>query len=409
MSIDNNIASVPAFNNKTVSVKLAFGMITSLFFLWGLSHGLLDVLNKHFQDSLNVSKAQSGYLQMAYYGAYFLVAIPVGAVMQRYGYKLGVICGLLLFAAGALLFVPATSVGTFAFFLFALFILACGLGCLETSANLYASVLGDADNAERRLNFAQSFNGLGVFMGPIIGGTLFFAPDIRIAGHAFDPVMTTYVVLAAVVLLLMVVFIVTRLPEVQEARDDSRVGAVKQSIWRKPSFTGALAAQFFYMAAHVGIASFFINYAIDHWKGTSVQDASYLLSCAMLTFMVGRFVSTWVMKYFAPRSMLITYSIINILLCSLAVMGVEKISVIGLVVIFFFLSIMYPCIFAMGVKNLGTQSKRAGSYLVMTLVGGAISPYLMGMIADYSSMATAFIIPVFSFGVILFYAVKCTR
>ncbi|CAI0720615.1 MFS transporter [Serratia ficaria] len=408
MSYETNIASVSATNNKYVSVKLAFGMITSLFFLWGVSHGLLDVLNKHFQDSLNVTKAESGYLQMAYYGAYFLVAIPVGALMSRLGYKSGVIAGLFLFAAGALLFVPATTAGTFIFFIFSLFILACGLGCLETAANLYASVLGRPEDAERRLNFAQSFNGLGVFMGPIIGGSLFFAPDISIAGRSFDPVMTTYVVLALLVALLMVLFIFTRLPEIQEA-DDSGSAAQTVSLWKKPNFSGAIVAQFFYMAAHVGIASFFINFALDHWKGSTVKDASYLLSCAMLIFMVGRFASTWLMKFFRPRSMLIAYGFVNLALSLLAMTGAEKVSVVGLMAIFFFLSIMYPCIFAMGVKNLGSQTKRAGSYLVMTLVGGAVSPYLMGSIADHTTMAIAFIVPAFSFCVIIFYGMKCVR
>lgn len=408
MSYDHNIAAVASPSDKTISVKLAFSMITSLFFLWGFSHGLLDVLNKHFQDSLNVSKAGSGFLQMAYYGAYFIVAMPTGTLMTRMGYKSGVIAGLFLFAAGALLFVPATSAGTFSFFVFALFVLACGLGCLETAANLYAAALGAAEDSERRLNFAQSFNGLGVFMGPVIGGSLFFAPDLNIAGNRVDPVMSTYVALSLLVLLLMIAFIFIRLPDIQEKSGYS-LSSSSVSLWKKTHFTGAVVAQFFYMAAHVGIASFFINYALDHWSGSSVQLASYLLSAAMLTFMIGRFVSTWLMKYFRPRSMLIAYAMINLGLCLLAVCAIEKVSVIGLVAIFFFLSIMYPCIFAMGVKNLGSQTRRAGSWLVMTLVGGAISPYIMGWVADSSSMALAFLIPAFSFCVIIFYALKCVK
>ncbi|MDD2001965.1 L-fucose:H+ symporter permease [Pseudomonas putida] len=387
----------------TATPKIAFILVVSLFFMWGLSHGLLDVLNKHFQDSLNVSKAQSGLVQAAYFGAYFLVALPVGAFMDRYGYKAGILVGLALFALGAILFVPAALIGTFAVFLGALFIMACGLGCLETAANLYAAVLGSPETTERRLNFSQSFNALGVFLGPMIGGTLFFAPSINLLGFSTDPVMFTYVCLALVVLLMMLVFAATPLPEVDVQSADLSFADATSSIWSFPNFTGAVIAQFFYIAAQVGIGAFFINYAVEHWSEASAQQASFLLSAGLLSFMVGRFVNTWLMQYFSARKMLIAYGLINAALCGVAVVGIDYVSVLALIGAFYFMSIMYPSIFAMGVKNLGSHTKKAGSILVMTLVGGAIAPYCMGVIADIYSTAVAFFIPLFCFLVIAVY------
>ncbi|MGF6099261.1 sugar MFS transporter [Pseudomonas sp. 18175] len=391
------------------ATKIAFMLVTSLFFMWGLSHGLLDVLNKHFQDTLNVNKAQSGYLQAAYFGAYFIVALPVGAFMDRCGYKAGILVGLALFALGALLFIPATTAGTFAAFLGALFVLACGLGCLETAANLYAAVLGKPETAERRLNFAQSFNGLGVFVGPLIGGSLFFAPPVALVGFTVDPVMLTYAVLGLVVILMMVVFAAVPLPEIQAQSSTSEKAGTTRSLWSHSNFTGALVAQFFYIAAQVGVGAFFINYAIEHWSGLTTQKASYLLSIAMLTFMVGRFISTWLMRFIPAIPMLIGYALINAGLCAVAVAGIEKLSVYALIGVFFFLSILYPSIFAMGVRNLGSHTKKAGSYLVMTLVGGAIAPYCMGAIADSYGTSAAFIIPLVCFLVVAGYGIKQRR
>lgn len=391
------------------ATKIAFILVTSLFFMWGLSHGLLDVLNKHFQDTLNVSKAQSGYLQAAYFGAYFIVALPVGAFMDRCGYKAGIQVGLALFALGALLFIPATGAGTFAAFLGALFILACGLGCLETAANLYASVLGKPETAERRLNFAQSFNGLGVFIGPLIGGSLFFAPPVSLAGFSVDPVMLTYATLGLVVILMMAVFAVVPLPEIQAQTSSSEKAGTTRSLWSHSNFTGALVAQFFYIAAQVGVGAFFINYAIEHWSGLTTQKASYFLSIAMLSFMIGRFVSTWLMRYIPATTMLISYALINAGLCAVAIAGIQEISVYALIGVFFFMSILYPSIFAMGVRNLGAHTKKAGSYLVMTLVGGAIAPYCMGAIADVYGTGVAFIVPLVCFLVVAGYGVKQRR
>ncbi|MEN4769859.1 L-fucose:H+ symporter permease [Duffyella gerundensis] len=398
-------ASAHAERNTTSSFRLAFILVTTLFFLWGLSYGLLDVLNKHFQDVLHVNKAQSGLLQAAYFGAYFIVALPAGFFMDRFGYKAGILVGLCLYALGALLFVPAASAGSFALFLFALFVIALGLGCLETAANPFATVLGDPAGAERRLNLSQSFNGLGQFIGPVIGGSLFFSATQSTAADGLSSVKTTYVAIAVLVLLIAFLFSRTRLPDIREQSTDAERG-IEKGLWQHGHFTGGVIAQFFYVAAQVGVGAFFINYTTEHWHTLSNQNASYLLSVGMISFMVGRFFSTWLMGFVRPATLLVAYALINIVLCGVVVAGIDNVSVIALVAIFFFMSIMFPTIFAMGVKNMGKQTKRASSVMIMAIVGGAIMPYLMGAIADHYNTAISYALPMICFVVVLFYAMK---
>ncbi|UJD91992.1 L-fucose:H+ symporter permease (plasmid) [Rahnella aquatilis] len=405
MLADKTAAPAYAQRKTTSGFRLAFILVTTLFFLWGLSYGLLDVLNKHFQEVLHVNKAQSGLLQAAYFGAYFIIALPAGFFMDRFGYKAGILVGLCLYALGALLFVPAASAGSFAMFLFALFVIALGLGCLETAANPFATVLGDPAGAERRLNLSQSFNGLGQFIGPIIGGSLFFSATQGTTADGLSSVKTTYVAIAVLVLLIAFLFGRTKLPDIREqsAAGDQRGG---KGLWQHAHFTGGVIAQFFYVAAQVGVGAFFINYTTEHWHTLSNQNASYLLSVGMVSFMVGRFFSTWLMGFVRPATLLVVYAIINIVLCGVVVAGIDNVSVIALVAIFFFMSIMFPTIFAMGVKNMGKQTKRASSVMIMAIVGGAVMPYLMGAIADHYNTAISYALPMVCFAVVLFYALK---
>lgn len=390
----------------TISLRWAFMLITTLFFMWGVSYGLLDVLNKHFQETLNVTKAQSGLLQAAYFGAYFIVALPAGYFMQRHGYKAGILAGLSLYAIGALLFVPAAMVNDFSVFLFALFVLACGLGCLETAANPYATVLGDPNGAERRLNLAQSFNGLGQFVGPMIGGSLFFTQASQDAAQ--DTVKITYVVIACVVIAIALLFKRTALPDIRESASQhiQRPGA---TLWQQKHFVGGVIAQFFYVAAQVGVGAFFINYATEHWHGVTNQSAAYMLSVAMICFMLGRFFSTWLLGRVKPAAMLAAYALINIVLCAVVMLGAGDVSVVALIAIFFFMSTMFPTIFAMGVKNLGESTKQASSFMIMAIVGGAIMPYFMGLISDHVSTAVAYSLPLLCFVVVLAYALRQRR
>lgn len=390
----------------SISLRWAFMLITTLFFMWGVSYGLLDVLNKHFQETLSVTKAQSGLLQAAYFGAYFIVALPAGYFMRRHGYKAGILAGLSLYAVGALLFVPAAMVNNFSVFLFALFVLACGLGCLETAANPYATVLGDPNGAERRLNLAQSFNGLGQFVGPMIGGSLFFTHATQDAAQ--ESVKTTYVVIAFVVIAIAWLFKRTALPDIREAASE-HAQQPGTTLWQQKHFVGGVIAQFFYVAAQVGVGAFFINYATEHWHGVTNQSASYMLSVAMICFMLGRFFSTWLMGRVKPAAMLAAYALINIILCAVVMLGAGDVSVVALIAIFFFMSTMFPTIFAMGVKNLGPSTKQASSFMIMAIVGGAIMPYFMGLISDHVSTAVAYGLPLLCFGVVLIYALKQRR
>lgn len=382
--------------------RWALMLVTSLFFLWGLSYGLLDVLNKHFQEVLHVSKAQSGLLQSAYFGAYFLIALPAGLLMDRHGYKAGILLGLCLYATGALLFMPAAAAASFPFFLFALFVIACGLGCLETAANPYATVLGEPQGAERRLNLAQSFNGLGQFFGPLIGGAMFFSAGSTPASD-MSSLQTTYVVIAVLVLLVALLIARTPLPDLR-AQEQPLQPTAGKGLWQHREFVGGVITQFFYVAAQVGVGAFFINYVTEHWAQMGNQQAAYLLSIAMLAFMFGRFFSTWLMGRVSAQKLLLIYALINIALCGLVVIGLEGISVIALIAVFFFMSIMFPTLFAMGVKNLGPHTKRGSSFMIMAIVGGALMPYLMGKVADNSTVALAYLLPMGCFVIVAVYA-----
>lgn len=342
-----NVAAA-SYTRAVTTYRWALILVTCLFFLWGLSYGLLDVLNKHFQESLHVTKAQSGLLQSAYFGAYFLIALPAGFLMDKYGYKAGILLGLCLYAAGALLFMPAAAAQSFQFFLFALFVIACGLGCLETAANPYATILGAPEGAERRLNLAQSFNGLGQFFGPLVGGALFFSGASNV--DTTHSLQMTYLVIAALVLLVALLIARTQLPDLREQEHQTQQLSGK-SLWQHREFVTGVITLFFYVGAQVGVGAFFINYVTEHGSKMSSQQAAYLLSIAMLSFMFGRFFSTWLMGRVNAQRLLLIYALINVVLCVLVMMGMDGISVIALIAMFFFMSIMFPTLFAMGVKT----------------------------------------------------------
>lgn len=378
-------------------------LVTSLFFLWGLAYGLLDVLNKHFQESLNITKTRSTLLQAAYFGAYFLVALPAALFMNRYGYKKGIIAGLLLYAAGAFLFYPAAQQSSFNFFLLALFIIASGLACLETAANPYVTVLGKPETSEFRLNLSQCFNGVGSFIGPIIAANLFFG-DTTEKGD-LGSVQFVYIAIGMVVLLIAGLFVRTALPEIAESELVSDSVQDTKPLSAHPHFINAVAAQFFYVAAQVGVAALFINYCTEAGAGINTPEAAYLLSIAMLLFTIGRFAGTALMRTIAPNKLLSIYALVNILLCVLVITLSGWISVYALMAIFFFESVMFPTIFALGVKDLGHHTKKGSSFIIMSIVGGALVPYAMGMLSERST-ATAYAIPLVCFVVVAWYGWK---
>lgn len=386
-----------------------FILVTSLFFMWGLAYGLLDVLNKHFQEALSIDKARSTLLQAAYFGAYFLMALPAGLFMKRFSYKYGIIFGLLLYAAGAALFYPAAHFANFDFFLLALFVLASGLTFLETAANPYVTVLGEPSTSELRLNLSQCFNGLGSFLGPLIGAQLFFGGHEGAGGGSdLSSVQLVYIVMAIVVLCIAFLFYRTRLPEITTTEDAAvaATGGAGKKLFAHRHFVLSVVAQFFYVAAQVGIGALFINYVTEYWEGATSAKGSTMLGISLGLFTIGRFAGTALMRKIAPNVLLTIYALANIALCVLVMMGKGAISVYGLMGIFFFMSIMFPTIFALGVKDLGKHTKEASSFLIMSIVGGALVPYIMGVIAETESTAISFIVPLICFVIVFFYGWK---
>jgi len=384
---------------------VAFILVTSLFFLWGVAHSLLDVLNKHFQDILGITKARSGLVQAALYGGYFVMAIPAGLFMNRLGYKKGIITGLLLYAGGAFLFWPATSIQTFGFTLLCLFTIACGLTFLETAANPYSSVLGPKETSEQRLTLSQSFNGLGWIIGPALGGMLILGNSGDNGGNKFASMALPYMLIGGVVLIIAFLFILTRLPEIHEGDFDSHGDKGTYSgLFKVRHFRYAVIAQFLYVAAQTGINSFFINYIVETMPGYSPEKAAYLLSLGFVFFMSGRFLGSLFMSWFSPRQMLALYAVVNTAAMALAIAGLGWPSLIALYLTYFCMSIMFPTIFALGLKDLGGMTKKGSSVLVMTIVGGAVCPVIMGRIADVSRMAVGFTVPMVCFAFIAWFA-----
>lgn len=396
------------------SFLLPFVLITSLFLLWGFAHGLLDVLNKHFQTAFTMSKAESGLVQFVTYIAYFLMALPAGALMKRFGYKSGIIAGLMLFALGAFAFVPAAYTHSAVPFLIALFIIACGLCILETAANPYSTVLGPAEYAAQRLNLSQSFNGLGWILGPLVGGALIFGAQSDDSFALAKP----YILVGCIVLVVVVIFSFVSLPDIKEEEmeelfpDDA--STLKEmtptvSMWRCPQFVRSIAAQFCYCAAQTGIFSFFINYVTELKPTLTNVEASQILAFGgMALFMLGRLSGSFIMKKISPEKLLGIYSLANILCMILVIFEFGNISLYALYISFFFMSIMFPTIFALGLEGMGVHTKKASSYIVMGVAGGAFSPMLMGYIGE-NQMSIGFAVPLIAFAYILYFAMRCRK
>jgi len=413
--------------NNGENYLFPFILITCLFFMWGFAHSLLDVLNKHFQDSLNLSKAESGAVQAAAYGAYFFMALPAGYIARKFGYKAGIIVGLSAFAVGAFWFVPAVWVNTFWAFLIGLLVLFCGLTCLETVANPYAIVLGHPDTAASRINLAQTFNAIGWILGPLVGSVLIFKNDsgksiIELFYEAIEKVflgnaeivkaveekaesvtensalIPPYVGLGILVLLILVLFLFTKLPEVKTGSEKVSEGGPSVPLFKNRLFVMAVFAQFLYVAAQTGIGSFFINYTIEvqELQLTEIQGGLLLGLGGMALFAIGRFFGSIIMKKVNAETLLCAGSVINSLLMLFVVYNHNRFGVIALIASYLFMSIMFPSIFAIGIKGLGEKTKTAASILVLTVVGGAIAPTLMGIIGE-ENMNIGFIIPLICF------------
>ena len=406
---------------------IPFILVTSLFFLWAFLHNINPVLIPHLKKACQLTDTQSAFIDTSVYLAYFTIALPAGWFMHRYGYKKAILFGLFLFGLGFILFIPAASTRDYSFFLFALFIGAAGATFLETVANPYVSKLGDQQTATQRLNFAQSFNGVGAFIAPIIGGQVILSgvehnkdelqkmtPEQlnSYLNSEAATVKTPYLVIGVIVFVLLVLFMLTKLPEIHE-KDEKDQSKFSFRVFRHINFRWAVIAQFFYVGAQVCVGSFFVRFSKYVIDLPERQAAIWWGSIAMVGFMVGRFAGTFLMRFIRPERLLLVYALINILLLTLAVFTQGNLAVYSLMAVPFFMSIMFPTIFALGIKGMGEETKIASSFLVMSIVGGAIFPLAMGVISDNTggNIQLSYIVPLLCFAVIVFFALtqKTTR
>ena len=395
-------------NRPTLTDKkylVPFVLITSLFFLWGFARAILDVLNKHFQNSLDISLTQSSLIQVTTYLGYFLMAIPAGWFINRQGYRRGVVFGLALFAFGALLFIPGAEIGTFYAYLGPLFIIGCGLVFLETAANPYAAELGDKETASSRLNFSQSFNGLGCLFATYAVGQFLFNGSSD-GGNVVVP----YAVLGVLVMCIAVIFSRVDLPEIkhEETEEDHiQDTRIMKLFKRHPMFVFGLFALLAYEIAEISINSYFINFVTGQgWMNDNT--ASIVLTVALGFFMVGRFLGSWIMRKVRAELMLLYCGIGSVVCIGLVLLDLGKCSMIALVCNYLFEAIMFPTIFTLALQGLGNLTKSASSLLMMTPIGGCFF-LLMGYVADQTNLVLPFMIPFIGYFVVLLFASELTR
>jgi FHS family L-fucose permease-like MFS transporter len=385
---------------------IPFILVTVLFFLWGMANILNSALIAHFQPVFDIGRAEAMLVETAFYFGYFTIAIPAGLFMERYSYKKGILLGLILYACGALLFIPSAYSLTFGFFLIALYIIASGLAFLETAANPYVTILGPPQSSVQRLNFSQSFNGVALVVGPWIAGQFIFAGNegaMDTTGakqQAAEAVILPYGLIAGTVLLVAFLFYLTRMPE-PEKKDKLRFD---RSIFKKKHLTWAVIAQLFYVGAQAGIWGITINYVIDLIPGTSKEIASKsYMAVGTALFVIGRFLGTWLMTFIKDHKLLTFYGLIASGLCFMGVFADGKIAVYSVLAVNFFMSIMFPTIFALGVKDLGEDTKMGSSFIIMAIVGGAILPPVMGLIAENIGIQQSFLLPAICFLFVVYY------
>ncbi len=396
------------------NTRLALVLVTGLFFLWALAHNLNPILIPHLRRALQLNDMRSALVDSAFFIAYFVMALPAGALMKRYGYRIGIVGGLLLFAQGAFLFWPAATLRSYPFFLGALFVIASGLTLLETAANPYVTALGDQATAHRRLNFAQAFNGLGAALAAFFGGRFILsgeAPSDALL-KAMPPgalqaflaeealaVRVPYLLIGCFVLLVAMLFLRTHLPEIseEESTDDGTKSRLTGRLWM------GVLTQFCYVGAQVGVGSFFIRFA-GKTAGIGEQDAAYLLSIGLLLFMAGRFIGTALLRWLRATTLLAGCAIASAALMFIAMVASGYISVGALIAAQLFMSIMFPTIFSLSIEGLGSRTKLGSSLLVMSIAGGAVIPPIMGAISDLHGIQLAYLAPLCCFVVVVLFA-----
>jgi FHS family L-fucose permease-like MFS transporter len=402
---------------------LPFILVTSLFFMWAIPHNLNDVLIKQTMKVFAINRMGAGFIQTAFYLGYFLLAIPAAMLMKKYTYKTGLVTGLILYFLGCLMMLPAAMISKYFAFLVALFTIAAGLSFLETGANPFIAVLGDPKSSERRLNFSQAFNPFGAITGAGVGTLFIFSgnePDsAQIASMKLEGtydqfvreelwrIVPPYIVLACLILVLAILIIRTKFPNPTEGHSDlndhESKGKVSE-LFKKPHFIQAIIAQFLYVGAQVGTWSYFIQYVQDY-TGRNEKLAGILLTGTLAAFAIGRFSATWLMKYVRPGRLMGLYAVTNIFLVSVAIFMPGTIGMWSLFLTSFFMSLMFPTIFATGIKGLGSNTKLGGSIIIMAIIGGAVYPPLMGKIYQMTqSMAISMVLPLIAYLFIAYYA-----
>lgn len=403
---------------------LAFILVTSLFFLWAIAHNLNDILIRQFQKALDLSRGEAGFIQVSFYLAYVVAAIPAGYTMKRLGFKPAILIGSMLYATGAALFYPAAETRVYGFFLMALFIIACGIVFLETSGSGYITLVGDPRTATQRINFSQSFNGVGGITAPLIGGLFIlsgveYTPDQLVAlspealesyrAHEARQVQRPYLSIAALVVVIASLVALTRFPSAargslqgmsQNRAQDKRPRVSLSGLFRHRSFTWAIIAQFFYVGAQIGVWSYFIDFTKELSPATPEKSAAFYLSASLFSFMLGRFVGTALMNVFEPRRLLGAYALINVALVLVAISASGLTAVLALGATSFFMSIMFPTIYALGLARLGEQAEIGSSLIIMTIISGAIIPPLMGYFSDAVDVQSAYLLPLIAYALV---------
>ena len=403
-----------------------FILIASLFFLWGFSRSILDVLNKHFQDTMEMSKTESSLIQVAVYTAYFLMALPAGLFIMRKGYRHGVVFGLSLFAIGAFMFIPGELLDSFGVYIAALFILGCGLAFLETAANPYAAGLGDPRTSASRLNLAQSLNGMGCIFGPLIFGQILFANNpnpgdaqLAIPDTGDAQLALPYSILGIVVIAAAIIFSRVQLPEIKNndsptndddnTADDGSDRSLLKGLWRRPVFVFGLAAIFCYEIAEIAINSFFVNYVTDDGS-ISPDTASEMLAIGGLgLFFIGRLAGSRVMSLIPAEKVLLFCGCATVACTLTVILASGMVAIVALCACYLFESIMFPTIFALTLSGLGKMTKLGASILMMSPIGGAIGALTMGYIADNAGMSRSFLVPMAGYAVVLLFSLLYIR
>ncbi|MBL7871289.1 MAG: L-fucose:H+ symporter permease [Cyclobacteriaceae bacterium] len=395
-----------------------FILVTSLFFLWAFVHNLEPILIPHLKKACRLSDLQSALIDSSVYIGYLVMAIPAGLFMKKYGYKKGILFGLILYAVGALLFLPAANTRVYIFFLGALFIIASGCAFLETAANPYVTILGKPETATTRLNFSQSFNGLGAFLAPLLGGQMILS-GIEHSEHELSSMSATqlndylqleanavkipYLIIALVVLAVAVLIYFTSMPEVA-VEDKNQKSGVRKAL-RHSQLKWGVVAQFFYVGAQVCVTSFFIRFA-KYTSNTPEKDAAIWLGIAMFGFMIGRFAGTYLTRFIAANRLLVIYSFICIGLLAVATLVKSELAMWALLAVPFFESIMFPTIFSLAIEDIKEDTEIGSSLVVMAVAGGALFPVFMGLISDLANIQISYIIPLLCFFVIAWFGIR---